>query len=229
MVLSGTDSAKNYLDFFLKEGNYVLENAADDMFFDNYRGKCSNLLKDIVDIKSSKYCFSCANYTVVKNQKEMLREFYKTSANDLALVCVGSTNNSYYQDCLRLCSELEQQYGHHEVHLLHHIDRKLIPLLESNASIYLVSSIWEEYSISIIEAMAQGVPFISTNVGNARILPGGITLDCIDDMHVAIDDLIKNGNLYTSLSEKGKQFAYSHCRQSVAVKTLENIINNTLK
>ena len=56
----------------------------------------------------------------------------------------------------------------------------------ANATLYLVGSNFEEYSISLVETMAKGVPFISTNVGNACILPGGVTVDSITDMHTKI-------------------------------------------
>jgi glycosyltransferase involved in cell wall biosynthesis len=223
MVLSEVDSAKDFLDHYLGDKNYVLDNAADDAFFVDYSNGY-NPLDELIELKSSRYCLSCANYTIVKDQKDMIREFYEAGVEDLALVCIGSLDNSYYYECLKVCKEMEHKFGYREVHLLHHVDRKYIPLIESNASIYLVSSTWEEYSISIIEAMAQGVPFISTNVGNAKILPGGITLDSIDDMHVAINQLINDHTLYAGLSQKGKEFAYSHCQKSVAVNTLGRII-----
>jgi glycosyltransferase involved in cell wall biosynthesis len=228
MVLSEADSAKEYLERFLGSKNYVLENAADDMFFVDY-SKESNPLHEIIDLKSSRYCLSCANYTVVKNQKDMIREFYKADVKDLALVCIGSSDNPYYKECLQLCNEMEKKYGYREVHLLHHIDRKYIPLIEGHALLYLVSSIWEEYSISIIEAMAQSVPFISTNVGNAKFLPGGVTIEDIHNTHDTIARLVDDKSLYSQLSRKGKEYAYTHCRKAIAVNTLERIIKETVK
>ena len=223
MVLSDVDSAKEYLDNYLGERNYVLENAADDMFFCDYSSEVSTI-KRIITLKSSHYCFSCANYTVVKNQKQLIEQFYKADVDDLALVCIGRIDNAYYYECKRLIEKFEKQYGYREVHLLHGVDRKYIPLIESQATMYLVSSTFEEYSISVIEAMAQGIPFISTNVGNSIVLPGGITLDHIEDMHQAIRQLSKDQTLYLTLSAKGKEYAYSHNRKQKAIDTLENII-----
>ena len=72
--------------------------------------------------------------------------------------------------------------------------------------------------------MSQGVPFVSTNVGNASILPGGITIERLEDMHDAIDRILTNEEKYKKLSEAGRKFAYDNCRISVAVNKLEKII-----
>jgi glycosyltransferase involved in cell wall biosynthesis len=110
------------------------------------------------------------------------------------------------------------------VYLLHHVDRNYFPRIVNKATLYLVSSGFEQYSISIIEAMAQGVPFISTNVGNARFLPGGVTLASPNEMHTAIDRLLTDGVEYARLSHAGKEFAYTNCRIDVAVDKLEKIL-----
>lgn len=227
MVLSNVDSAKEYLDFYLGDKNFVLENAAEDVFFCEYSTE-PNPLFDFIELKSTRYCFSCANYSNIKNQKQMIEQFYKADIEDLALVCIGSTDNEYYYECKALINELEKKYGKREIHLLHHIPRAYISLIESNAFIYLVSSLCEAYSISIIEAMTQGVPFISTNVGNACTLPGGLTIHEIDAMHQVIRTLVSDSGLYSSLSAKGKKYAYNHNRRYIAVNNLENIILQTV-
>ena len=105
----------------------------------------------------------------------------------------------------------------------------MIPDIIGNASIYLVGSFWEEYSISLIEAQSKGVPFISTNVGNAKVMPGGITLHKMKDMHNEIDRLMMDSKLRENLSQRGKQFVQMNCRREIAVMTLESIIKGQLK
>jgi glycosyltransferase involved in cell wall biosynthesis len=222
-VLHDNDNSKSFWDALLGPKSYVLDNAADDMFFKDY-SQSGNPLNELIDLNNKKYCFSCANYQVVKDQKNIIREFYRTSIPDLALVCVGGEDNAYYHECVALRDKCEAEYGHRDVYLLHHVERKLIPLIESKASLYLVSSLTEQYSISIIEAMAQGVPFISTNVGNARFLPGGVTLASPNEMHTAIDRLLTDRAEYARLSHAGKEFAYTNCRIDVAVDKLEKIL-----
>ena len=98
-----------------------------------------------------------------------------------------------------------------------------------NAKLYLVGSKYEEYSISIIETISQGVPFISTDVGNAKLLPGGITVDNISKMHKAIENLLKDNNKYQELSESGRKYANEYCKISNAVEKLENIIKKEIE
>ena len=74
--------------------------------------------------------------------------------------------------------------------------------------------------------MSQGVPFISTDVGNARVLPGGVTISDVSEIHSAIDDLLGDYDKYKTLSLRGREFAFKNCRISAVVNKLNNIIEN---
>lgn len=228
LVLSELDSGKPFLDNLLGSKNYILGNATDDMFFKDY-SKCCNPLENYIELKSSKYCFSCANYIVVKNQKRMLREFYKTKDKDCALICIGGRDTPYYYECLSLKEKLDKQYGYREVHLLYNVERRYIPIIVSKASLYITSSNFEEFSISIIEAMSQGIPFVSTNVGNASILPGGITVENPLKIHTAIDYLLSSPEKYAIYSKRGYKYSHDNCRIDVVVDRLEKIIKTTIE
>lgn len=224
IVISEADNGKPYLEKYLGNNVLVLGNAADEMFFQSEHIQ-HDVLKRLVGMKSSKYLLSCANYSVVKDQKTMIEQFYKARTEDCALVCIGSQANDYFGECQVLMQKMEEKYGHKEVFLLHHIDRTLFPSIVAESMIYLVTSRREQYSISIIEAMSQGIPFISTNVGNASILPGGLTIDHVSTMHKTIESLMKDKQLYQELSSKGKEFAYINCQKIIAVDKLDQIIN----
>ncbi len=198
----------------------ILENAADDVFFDKKR----ELAFEEILLIGKPYFISVANYTHIKNQKGILEEFYKTGRDDFAMVFIGLEKTSYYYELLRYHNLLEKRFGHKTVLFLTSVDRKYIPNIVENATLYLVCSTWEMYSISIIEALTKGVPFISTNVGNAFILPGGITIDKQSDMHQKIIDILSDKNLYNQLSISGKEYAYKNCKRSVIVNKLETIL-----
>lgn len=224
MCLSAIDDGIDYLKKYSRK-NYILDNAADNMFFDE--ANCmKNVLNKYTQLENDRYMMICANYTVVKNQIGIIKQYYQSEASkSMSLLCIGSQDNDYYRECKKLVSKLQKQYGYREVKLLYGVDRNDIPSIINKASLYLVGSLWEQYSISIIEAMSQGVPFISTNVGNARILPGGITVECIEDMHTAIDALLNNNERYNLLSAAGRKFAYENCRIDTAVDKFEKIIS----
>lgn len=224
MCLSEIDDGIDYIKMHSRK-NYILDNAADNMFYD-MEICAQETLSKYTKLENEHFMMSCANYSYIKNQKGIITEYYKSeSSNSTSLICIGSKKNDYYQGCLQLINELEEQFGHRDVHLLSGVERNDIPAIINKAELYLVGSLLEQYSISIIEAMSQGVPFISTNVGNARILPGGITIDSIDEMHSNIDLILNDHERYQNYSELGRKFAYENCRIDVAVEKLEKIIS----
>lgn len=225
LCLSEVDSSREYLKQYCKN-SHILDNAADNMFFsiDNITHGC---ISKYASLANEKYLMCCANYTIVKNQKDMIIQYFKSEASkSTSLVCIGSQPTDYYRECVELVENLKKEYGERDVHLLHGVTRSDIPSIMNEASIYLVSSRYEQYSISIIEAMSQGLPFISMNTGNARILPGGVTINDIDEMHKYIDILMTDNAKHKAYSDAGKKFAYENCRIAAVVEKLESIIKN---
>lgn len=226
LCLSEVDNSREFLEKHCRN-HYILDNAADDMFFDGHVS--ANLLSKYTTLENNCYVMSCANYQYIKDQVSIINEYYASeSSKNMSLVCIGSQKNSYYEECVRTVETNERKYGHRDVHLLVGVDRSDIPAIEKNASLYLVASRCERYSISIIEAMSQGVPFISTNVGNARVLPGGVTLFDGDKMSDKIDYLLTHKDEYDKYSKAGLEFAYKNCRIDAVVDKLENILKETV-
>lgn len=224
ICLSPVDYGIEYLEKYSKK-NYILDNAADNMFFDESFYEHDTLGKYIAT-KNYHFMISCANYSFNKNQMGIINQYFESEASKrYSLVCIGTQNNEYYNNCKALVESLIKKYGYRDVHLLYGVDRTDIPAIINKSSLYLVGSFWEQYSISIIEAMSQGVPFISTNVGNARLLPGGLTIENINMMAPAIDNILSDQEEYQKYSAAGRDYAYNHCRISVAIDNLEKIIN----
>lgn len=226
MCLSEVDSSNEYLKKNCNN-SIILDNAADNMFFNN--SVDSNILNNYTSLQNKQYIMCCANYTFVKNQKGMILQYYKSeTSKKTSLVCIGLLPTNYFEECKELVARLDKQYGHRDVHLLHGVNRSDIPSIMANAYIYLVSSRYEQYSISIIEAMSQGLPFISMNTGNARLLPGGITIDNIDEMHTKIDEIMSDSVMYGKYAKDGKSFAYKYCRIDAVVNKLDKLLSKLL-
>lgn len=96
-----------------------------------------------------------------------------------------------------------KKYPRKDVVMLTGVERKKIPNILKFASLYLVCSEKEEYSISIIEAMSLGIPFVSTNVGNAKMLPGGITVNLKTELSHGIDRVLGDEALYHKIITRG--------------------------
>ena len=169
---------------------------------------------------------SVAYYNQIKNQIGILRQFYKSGIEDYAMVFIGPTENEYYYALREENKRLQTQYGKRNVLMLTNVVRSLIPDIVGNAKLYIVGSTIEQFSIAIAETMAKGVPFISTNVGNARLLPGGITVQSIGEMHKYMVSLTNDSIAYNLLSKNGKEYVLNNCVREFVIKNLESIIES---
>ena len=197
LCLSEVDSSKTTLEKYAQRVK-ILRNAVDDIFFETSNRE--NPLLKYAQPTNKRYCLSIANYFPYKNQKGILLEFYKSVNDDISIIFIGKGSSRYFAELIAYNLELEKTYGKKDVFFLSGVAREDIPDILSNATLYLVGSFFEEFSISIIEAMAKGVPFVSTNVGNTRLLPGGVVVESISQMHKSIDLLLNNAELYKELS-----------------------------
>lgn len=220
--LSEVDSSKAYLEKYAPGKVQILSNAADDVFFESQQNK--DVLTQYIPEIHSAYFISVANYREYKNQIDILKEFYQIQNNQYAMVFIGSIQTDYYKKLMDVKKELDSKFGEKEVYCLAGVKRSDIPSIIGGATLYLVGSKFEEFSISLIECMALGIPFVSTDVGNARILPGGKTIGDISEMHTTVMKIIEDPDLVSRYSQAGRVYTRDKCRISKAVETLENSI-----
>jgi len=214
------DTAYEYFEKHKLGKNTVLENAADEVFFlvSLYR---------IIELPE-KYMISVANYDIRKNQAMCLEAFYKAKTQDYGLVFIGSKRNKYYEYLLSYKKKLEGIYGEKDVYMFTDIPRIEVCRYVKNAICYLMSSTWEAFPISIIEAMACSVPVISSNVGIIRLLPGTIIIMNVNDMKKWIECLINEPQVAEYIGKSGRTHAEKYLRQSVQIDKLERLILNIL-
>ena len=225
LCLSEVDSSKTTLEKYAQRVK-ILRNAVDDIFFETSNRE--NPLLKYAQPTNKRYCLSIANYFPYKNQKGISLEFYKSVNDDISIIFIGKGSSRYFAELIAYNLELEKTYGKKDVFFLSGVAREDIPDILSNATLYLVGSFFEEFSISIIEAMAKGVPFVSTNVGNTRLLPGGVVVESISQMHKSIDLLLNNAELYKECSYRGRAYAMQNCRTEYAVDQLEKYIQDLM-
>lgn len=198
----------------------IVENAANSMFFDE---KIKEDGKINLDIKSSRYILNISNYSDRKNQLLLLKEFVKADLKDCALVLIGSSPNKYYNKVVNAASKIRSKYKR-EIVILHGIDRKYFPSIIREASLFVMTSKWEEYPVSLVESMAIGTPFISTMVGNAHILPGGVVARTTNEIHILLKTLMFNNVLRDRLGCQGKKYAYEYNYLPKVIDIFENAI-----
>lgn len=188
----------------------VLENAAEDCFFD-----------EKIEKAAKPYMICISNYTPIKNQEFVLKAFYESGLIEESLVFMGSSETPYLNELIALQKQLESRYGKKKVAFLHDVPRNQVVHYLKGAKLFVTGSRWEAFPIVIIESMAAGVPFICTDVGCVKYLPGGIIVKKEKEMAYWMSLLLSNQETAVSLGEAGRHYALDHMRRKGKTAELE--------
>lgn len=191
----------------------VLENAVEAPFF------------EIDGVQKEKTILNVSNYCTRKNQLQCVKVFANSKLpDDWKLVLVGSRNNAYYQQLKRYC-ETELDPAKRERVVLHvGVPRAQIPEMVKASSIYMMTSQWEAFPISILEAMAAGVPYISTDVGIVKYLGGGHVSRKPEELSRHLERLAADGEYRAALGREGRQEALEKYQICKKVDQLEQLL-----
>lgn len=198
-------------NYFLKKNfkkNFVIYNAVEDDFFEEH--KKENLV------------ISVASFNSRKNQMLALESFYEANTADFKLILIGLPRNAYYYNLRRRKVELDRQYGEKKIEIYADLDREQTKKYIYSSKIYLMTSTWEGFPISLIEAMASGAAYVSTDVGIVKYLEGGYVVDSKKKMIAALEKMI-NGE-WKELSRIARQYANKNMKRSTQIKKLEEVM-----
>lgn len=196
--LHGQDKAYYYFEKRYPGKNYVLENFAEDIFFEREKDEG----------KAADYYIYVSNYHPRKNQRLLLEAFYLMK-HDFKLVFIGSKKNAYYQKLVMRKEALDKKYNvKKDILFLDDISRESMAKYLKEAYAFVMTSKSEFFPIVLLEAMASGIPYISTDVGIVKFLPGGtITPDNKFEVAKNMDQLIENREKYETLKKEAGQQA----------------------
>lgn len=144
------------------------------------------------------------NYSRIKDQEMALRAFVKAQCPDASLVFIGAENEYWGDRLKRLYSDFTKNKNVNRVLFLEDLDKDLLYSAYQAADIFLLSSRTEVQPLVLLDAMAYGLPFISTNVGSIRQLPGGIVVNGESEMARGIKNLINDPSKRLKLSKEGR-------------------------
>lgn len=209
------DFATLYFNKHDVQNQNVLYNAVDDEFF-AFTGEKKNQIVNV------------GTYAPGKNQIACLQAFYRADLPNWKLVLIGSSKNRYYEKLLQTKQKLERKFGKRDVEIKVGITRQETIRNICESKIYLLTSISEKFPVSLIEAMAAGCAWISTDVGINAYLPGGKIADTPAEMAQLVEESAQDEN-WKKLGEQGKQFTYENCKKETQVKKLEQILQNAIQ
>ena len=201
----------------------IVENAANDAFFDESLYKKD--IADVLPLKSRKYIVNISNFGDRKNQLALIREFEKANLKNCALVLIGSQKNAYYDRVCKLADEVMKRTGC-EIIVKYGIDRQYFPAIIAHAMLFVMTSKFEEYPVSLVEAMAVGTPFVSSIVGNAHTLPGGIVARNFGEVSILLKTLSENPSILKRTGKQGKRYALENNTVRAAVANFESVLLN---
>lgn len=199
--------------------SFIIENAAESNFFTD-------------DIKQSlsvpdKYFINVANYMDVKNQRKILADFLNSDIQDnYELIFIGSIKNAYYNS---LVDYYNKSMSKKKVHFLTNVSREDIYTYVKKAAVFVMASKREAFPISITESMAAGVPWISSDVGIVKYLPGGMIFNNEEPLVKLMKKFSENDALRIEKGAEGKKYAMDHFRVDDKVDRLERCIFDAIE
>ena len=186
--------------------NFILENIAgpDILYAEHKQDSCGYLM--------------IANYLHDKNQELALEAFYKSDSKR-KLTFVGSKETKYLEQLRKKAKKYEIKYGKKKIAFLTGESHKDTMKRLSNSYALIHSSKSEKYPVVICEALKVGIPFIATDTGIVKYIPGGIIANNVDDMTEAINKIETDITMYNRLSSDG--YNYSQINQDFNTNALK--------
>lgn len=215
------DTAYKFFEKNKLGNNVVLMNAADDEFF--YASK------EIIDGLPKNYIIHVSNYHVRKNQELALKSFYEVNTSDFGLVFIGSVKNKYCNKLIKLKDEYDKRYGEKDVRILYNIPRKDVSTYVKNAKLATLSSTWEAFPISLIEPMASSIPFVATDVGVVKYLPGGVSTNNNSYFKYWLELFINDAEIREAYGNIAYNYAYKELRTDIQNDRFERFLRKIVE
>lgn len=155
---------------------------------------------------SSGMFFLCvANYFEGKNQEMTIRAFCRANIAGSTLVLIGSQLGCYGNMVRDLWSIMEPAHPQLKVRFFENLDRQDVISAVLSCDITISASKGETQPLTILESMASGKPFISTDVGCVTEFEGGLIVNNIEEMAGAMRELAGNPAERGELGRRGKE------------------------
>ncbi|MES2924207.1 MAG: glycosyltransferase family 4 protein [Verrucomicrobiota bacterium] len=170
-----------------------------------------------------------ANYCLRKNQQLAVRVFREARVPGSTLVFIGSELNDYAREARELDEQLRGPAHCCQVVFLEKLTRAETFAAFKATDLVILTAKTETQPIVLIEAMAAGKPWISTDTGCVDRMEGGIVCRNAASMRAALINLLTDPELRTSLSVEGRKAARSRYSSSNCVMKYDSIFRSLVE
>jgi glycosyltransferase involved in cell wall biosynthesis len=178
----------------------------------------------------SKYLLlNVANYCDRKNQLATVRDFMQANRPDATLVFIGSEFNDYSTKMKSFYESRRAEFPRAQVMFLEKIPKPVINSAYRAADVFILSAKQETQPLAILDAMACGVPFISTNTGCVSEFPGGWVVSSGGKTTQAIHQFLDARDLRQQLGEQGRDACIARYDWNQIINAYENLFARLLR
>jgi glycosyltransferase involved in cell wall biosynthesis len=199
----------------------ILPNSVAPAFFDGHWD--GSIFRETHGLGGGPLFLCVANYSTRKNQQLALRAFAEAAVPAAALVFIGSEVNEHSRALEELAGTLPLAPGT-TVRVLAGLSRADTIAAFHDAHAFVLSATEETQPFVLLEAMAAGLPFVSTPTGCVDEMPGGITAGTSAEIAQAMRMLASDPALHAKLRAEGLKFARANCSRDRSVDLMEEII-----
>lgn len=170
-----------------------------------------------------------ANYSERKNQLLAVRAFREANVPGSVLVLIGSQFNDYSERVRKLDSRLSAAHADCRVLFLEKLPRGETFAAYVACDLFLLAAKAETQPIVLIEAMAAGKPWISTDTGCVSEMSGGIVCGCNKQLVAAIRRLFADEAERRRLGGLGKSEAAAKHDSSQTARSFDAVLRESLQ
>ena len=170
-----------------------------------------------------------------KNLEGVIKGYYKAGCRRTTnhkLVIVGGRSGSYFQKIVNLARELGIM---NDVLFLDHVSDEL-PFIYNLADLFLLPSHHEGFGIVLVEAMACGLPVVTSNIEDLSEVVGGagvlVDPNNVSEIADAIVEVLNSNELRETLIKKGleraKSYSWDRCARET-IKIYEELLQGSFE
>lgn len=177
-----------------------------------------------------KFAFYVGSIFTRRHLPEIISAFERLAQEEDYQLLIGGKDCTKNQAVDDLAKKLNAKLGREAVLRVDFIDDNELKLLYSACAFFIWLSDYEGFGLPPLEAMAQGVPVITTNGSSLKEAAGEAALliednTDIDEIHRAMHKLTRDSILREDLIARGREQAAKFSWQKCAEKTLRELVS----